>query len=84
MTMITISTQKARFPGNLADELGALQAQIKELRDKERMLKDSLIATRKAKVEGNFFSVSISDIEDAYPIDWELPFMSLVPKTRQA
>jgi hypothetical protein len=28
--------------------------------------------------------VSISDIEDSYPIEWKTAFMSLVPKTRQA
>jgi hypothetical protein len=83
MTMITITAQKARFPGNLADELGALQGQIKELRDAERALKDALIETGRAKVEGNFFSVSISEIEDTFPIDWEVAFAALVPKTRQ-
>ncbi len=80
---IQITTTKAAFPGNLADELGRLQAEIKALREQERQLKDALIATGQAKVEGNFFATTISYIEASTPIDWEVAFKTLVPKTRQ-
>lgn len=84
MPVITITTQKAKHPGNLADELGALQAQIAELRKKEKQLKDAIIANGGDDgINGNFFRATASYVEASAPIDWQAAFFALVPKTRQ-
>jgi hypothetical protein len=86
MTNITIIAPKAQHPGNLADELGAVQAQIAQLREQEKQLKDAIIANagEAGAVEGNFYRATASFIEAGERIDWQEAFMALVPKARQA
>ncbi len=81
--LITITAAKSAFPGSLADELGALQAEIAQLRSKERKLKDAIAANeRDGVVEGNFYRSTVSFIEDTDVVDWEAAFFALAPKTR--
>lgn len=81
--LITITAAKSAFPGILADELGALQAEIAQLRAKERKLKDAIAANgRDGVVEGNFYRATASFIEHSEVVDWEAAFFALAPKTR--
>lgn len=75
---------KTRYPGNLADELGALQSQIAELRKKEAALKGAIAETGSSVVEGQWYRASVSDVAASSVIDWKAAFNALVPKTRQA
>tara|TARA_R110000851_G_scaffold174949_6_gene321195 strand:- start:5467 stop:5811 length:345 start_codon:yes stop_codon:yes gene_type:complete len=81
---ITITAAKAAYPANLADELGALQAQIADLREVEAHLKDQLVDQGSDVIEGNFFKATISQVASATPIDYKAAFLALVPKTRLA
>lgn len=85
--LITITAPKSAFPGSLADELGALQAEIAQLRVKERKLKDAIAAyapptVRGGALEGNFYRATASYINHSRVVDWEAAFFALAPKTR--
>ena len=47
--------------GDLADQLGALKAEIAELEAREKSLRDELIRRSDGEVEGSFYRATISD-----------------------
>ena len=47
--------------GDLADQLGALKAEIAELEAREKFLRDELIRRSDGEVEGSFYRATISD-----------------------
>jgi len=82
--LIQITAAKALFPGNLADELGILQAEIAQLKRMEAKLKAEIEAAADGpSLEGNFYRASVSYVDNSYTVDWEQAFKALVPKTRQ-
>lgn len=71
MTNITIIAAKAAYPGNLADEYLHLKAQMADLKKAEDALKDAILATGKASIEGNFGRVVVSEIVQRVTIDYK-------------
>ena len=61
---------KSLTPPELADELGEVKAAIAELTGRERALKDALIATNIAEIEGERYRAAIT-IYDRVTLDME-------------
>jgi len=70
MTTITITTQKAKYPGNLADEYLALKAEKAELAEREAALKDKILAAGESTIEGNFGRVVVSRRAPTIVVDY--------------
>lgn len=69
---------KTRFPGNLADEYLKLQADKAELASREKALKEAILATREAAIEGAYARVSVSLIEGRLEIDYKAAALDLI------
>lgn len=76
--MKTITTQKARHPGNLADDYLHLKAQMADLKKQEKALQDAILATGKDIVEGNFGRVSVSEIADREDLDYKRAAQTMI------
>lgn len=62
----------------LVDKLGVLKAQIAELCEQERIIKEKLIDTRLPSIDGELFRVSIS-VHERISLDTEIARTFLVP-----
>lgn len=68
--------------GDIADELGHIQAQLADLKVIEKNLKDQLIRRGQHAIEGRYFRAIVSHVDATSSIDWRAAFEALVPKTR--
>ena len=84
MTLVTITTQKAKAPGNLADEYLHLKAQLADLKRQEADLQKMILATGKDVIEGNFGRVSVSEISDRNQIDYKQAAETLIAPAKLA
>ena len=69
--------------GTLVDELLTLKAQIAELEQKEKELKDCLIATGEKTIDGLLARASISYCDGRAKVDWESIAHKLGTPSRQ-
>ena len=56
--------------GGVADRLGQIKAQLADLKKEEAELKDTLIDSGLAVVEGSFYRVAVSESEGKTLVDW--------------
>ena len=70
MAKISIVAEKAKYPGNLADELLHIKARIADLKEEEKRLQDHILATGEDVIEGVFARVTVSYVPDALLIDY--------------
>lgn len=70
MGKMTIVAQRAPAPGCLADDYLSLKAQIADLRLKEKLLQDAIVATGQKVLEGTFGRVAVSEIADSWAFDY--------------
>jgi len=56
--------------GGVADRLGQIKAQLADLKKEEGKLKQELIDSGLAVVEGSFYRVAVSESEGKTLIDW--------------
>jgi hypothetical protein len=56
--------------GGVADRLGQIKAQLADLKKEEGKLKQELIDSGLAAIEGSFYQVAISDSEGKTLVDW--------------
>jgi hypothetical protein len=56
--------------GGVADRLGQIKAQLADLKKEEGKLKQELIDSCLAVVEGSFYRVAVSESEGKTLIDW--------------
>ena len=57
--------------GGVADRLGQIKAQLADLKKEEGKLKQELIDSGLAAIEGSFYQVAISDSEGKTLVDWK-------------
>lgn len=55
----------------LADEMGALKAQLTKLEKRKKEIVAQLKAAGVHEIEGELFRAVCSDIDDSYGVDWE-------------
>ena len=65
--------------GDIVDQLLTLKAQLAELQEKEKMIKDCLIATGEKTIEGMLARASISHCDGREKIDWQTIAMRFEP-----
>jgi hypothetical protein len=56
--------------GGVADRLGQIKAQLADLKKEESKLKQELIDSGLAVVEGSFYRVAVSESEGKTLVDW--------------
>jgi hypothetical protein len=56
--------------GGVADRLGQIKAQLADLKKEEAELKDALIDSGLAVVEGSFYRVAVAECEGKVMVDW--------------
>jgi hypothetical protein len=56
--------------GGVADRLGQIKAQLADLKKEEGKLKQELIDSGLAVVEGSFYRVAVSESEGKTLVDW--------------
>ena len=56
--------------GGVADRLGQIKAQLADLKKEEAKLKQELIDSGLAVVEGSFYRVAVSESEGKVLVDW--------------
>ena len=56
--------------GGVADRLGQIKAQLADLKKEEAKLKDTLIDSGLAVVEGSFYRVALTESEGKVLVDW--------------
>lgn len=69
MSTITITTEKAKYPGSLADEYLALQARQAGLAEQMRDLKSRIDGTGHKVIEGNWARVTVSHTANGLTFD---------------
>ena len=69
--------------GTLVDELLTLKAQITELQEKEKMIKDCLVNTGEKTIEGMLARASVSYCDGRAKVDWESIANKLGTPSRQ-
>jgi hypothetical protein len=57
--------------GGVADRLGQIKAQLADLKKEESKLKEELIESGLAVIEGSFYRVAISETDGKTLIDWK-------------
>jgi hypothetical protein len=57
--------------GGVADRLGQIKAQLADLKKEEARLKEELIDSGVAVVEGSFYRVAVSESEGKVLVDWK-------------
>jgi hypothetical protein len=57
--------------GGVADRLGQIKAQLADLKKEEAELKDTLIDSGLAVVEGSFYRVALTESEGKVLVDWK-------------
>jgi len=57
--------------GGVADRLGQIKAQLADLKKEEAELKDTLIDSGLAVVEGSFYRVAVTESEGKVLVDWK-------------
>lgn len=84
MSIVTITTKKAAYPTNLADEYLHLKAQLAELKQQEKELQDAIVATGRDVIEGNFGRVVVSVLADREAIDYKAAAEELISARKLA
>jgi hypothetical protein len=56
--------------GGVADRLGQIKAQLADLKKEEAELRDTLIDSGLAVVEGSFYRVALTESEGKVLVDW--------------
>jgi len=72
-TNTNINTNTNRFfpsVAELADRLGALKAQMADLKVQEEALKGALVASGAATIEGDEYRVAVSRVDERPVVDW--------------
>ena len=71
MTEIKITTVKAPYPRNLADEHFHLRAKLADLKVELAAVEAAILSTKRPFLEGNFASVRVSSTKDGFSIDYK-------------
>ena len=69
--------------GDLVDQLLSVKAQLAELQEKEKELKDCLVATGEKSIDGLLARASISYCDGRAKVDWESIANKLGTPSRQ-